>query len=116
VVRSRKDPKNWVFPKGHIEPGESPQAAAGRELREEAGVDGVLVGPLGFLEFVSDKEPVRVEYFLMRFAREVPPEERREKRWGSFEETLRRIPFEDARELLRNARRIVEDQGDLPGS
>ena len=30
----------WTFPKGRIEPGESPSAAAAREAAEEAGVDG----------------------------------------------------------------------------
>lgn len=33
----------WVFPKGHIEPGESSEAAAVREVEEEAGVSAALV-------------------------------------------------------------------------
>lgn len=31
--------RNWDFPKGLIEPGESPLAAARRETREETGLD-----------------------------------------------------------------------------
>jgi diadenosine hexaphosphate hydrolase (ATP-forming) len=33
----------WVFPKGHIEAGETSQVAALREVAEEAGVDAELV-------------------------------------------------------------------------
>jgi 8-oxo-dGTP diphosphatase len=32
------DPEKWGFPGGHVEPGESPEAAAYRELEEETGV------------------------------------------------------------------------------
>lgn len=32
-------PDRWDLPGGHVEAGESPQAAVGRELREELGVD-----------------------------------------------------------------------------
>ena len=39
VVRARLEPHHWVLPKGHIEPGETPDACARREIREEAGVE-----------------------------------------------------------------------------
>ena len=29
---------HWGFPKGHLEPGETPVQAAGRELAEETGL------------------------------------------------------------------------------
>jgi 8-oxo-dGTP diphosphatase len=34
----------WSLPGGHIEPGESPRAAALREVREETGVEAALGG------------------------------------------------------------------------
>lgn len=43
------DPEKWGFPGGHIEPGETPQAAAYRELEEETGL---IVAP-GELESVA---------------------------------------------------------------
>src|SRR6476646_10984685 len=40
IVRAKKNPGDWIFPKGHIEPGESAPDAAVRELLEEGGVIG----------------------------------------------------------------------------
>ena len=38
LVTARKQPDEWIFPKGHIERGETPEDAALRELEEEAAV------------------------------------------------------------------------------
>ena len=44
--------KNWGFPKGHIDAGESPDAAARREIEEETGLkDLVLRAPLGMIDW-----------------------------------------------------------------
>ena len=40
----------WTVPWGRVEPGESPMAAAVREVREEAGVEAVAEGLLGVQE------------------------------------------------------------------
>ena len=42
LVTSRRDPRDWIFPKGHIEPGESADETALRETQKEAGVDGTV--------------------------------------------------------------------------
>jgi ADP-ribose pyrophosphatase YjhB (NUDIX family) len=34
VVRARQDPWEWIFPKGRIERGETPEVAAAREVRD----------------------------------------------------------------------------------
>jgi 8-oxo-dGTP pyrophosphatase MutT (NUDIX family) len=38
LVTSRRRPKQWVYPKGHVEDGERPEETAVREVEEEAGV------------------------------------------------------------------------------
>jgi ADP-ribose pyrophosphatase YjhB (NUDIX family) len=104
LVRAKKDPSVWVFPKGHIEPGESAADAAVREVQEESGVVAELLGPIGSpQEFQSGKEPVSVQYFLMRARSESASSERREKQWFSVDDALRALSFENARQLVRDA-------------
>ena len=104
LVKAKKDPSLWIFPKGHIEPGETASEAAVRETREEGGVDGDVVGPIGApLEFQSGREPVRVQYFLIRATSEAPSGEGREKGWFGIDEAMRHLRFENARGLLAEA-------------
>ena len=41
----------WSMPKGHIEPGETASEAAVREVEEETGIHGVVLGALGTIDF-----------------------------------------------------------------
>jgi len=103
LVRAKKNPEHWIFPKGHIDPGETAEIAAGRELEEEAAISAELVAPAGALEFQSGKELVHVEYFLFRFRAEVERTEDREVRWCTYEEALELLSHPDAAALLRKA-------------
>ena len=109
LVRSRKNPGVWVFPKGHLEEGESHADAALREAEEEAGILGTLVGPVGpTLTFQSGDEPVAVEYYLVLLTVDAPSPEGRQKVWLSPDEALDRLDFQNARDLLRAAVREIE--------
>jgi len=110
LVRAKKDPTAWIFPKGHVEEGESLQDAALRELREEAGVEGEILALAGTLEFASGPESVRVDYYLVRAIREVSRSESRERRWCPYEEAFGLLSFEDARTLLARARTLAEQR------
>jgi ADP-ribose pyrophosphatase YjhB (NUDIX family) len=112
LVRARKDPSVWIFPKGHIEPGETPDDAALRETQEEAGVNGELVGPIGApLEFQSGREPVRVQYFLIIATAEAASPEGRMKRWYPLERAAEQLTFDGARELLAQVRATLASRG-----
>jgi 8-oxo-dGTP pyrophosphatase MutT (NUDIX family) len=109
LVRAKRDPRVWIFPKGHIEPGETAEAAALRETREEAGIEGELVGPIGApLEFQSGREAVRVRYFLIRATDEVDSSEGRAKKWYRIDDAARHVTFDGARQLLREARSALD--------
>ena len=104
LVTAKRNPGNWIFPKGHIEKGESAEEAALRETREEAGVAGKLIGQAGALEYGFLGAKARVDYFLVQFKREAgPPEDGRQRIWCGLEDALARLNYKNARKLLRKA-------------
>jgi len=103
LVSSKKEPGNWIFPKGHVERGETAPEAALRETEEEAGVAGTLLGPAGALEFDWRGTRYRVEYFLIRATSETPKTDGRTKVWLPFDDALARLTYADTQRLLREA-------------
>jgi 8-oxo-dGTP pyrophosphatase MutT (NUDIX family) len=109
LVRSKKDPSTWVFPKGHIESGEQARVTALREAFEEAGVAGMIVGSAGPpLTFRAGDAMVVVDFFLVRLTAEMSSPEGRDKVWLTESEAEERLNFESSRELLRSAIKRLE--------
>jgi 8-oxo-dGTP pyrophosphatase MutT (NUDIX family) len=116
----------WQLPKGWIEDGESPEEAALREAREEAGVATELVAPLDTIryQFVSkyDPEPVRVfkrvHFFLLRYlsgSTDDHDHEVLDARWVQIDEAQTLLAFKDERRMIELARaRLVEPQPASP--
>jgi 8-oxo-dGTP pyrophosphatase MutT (NUDIX family) len=100
LVVSSSDGANWVLPKGHIDPGETPEVAALRELAEEAGVVGVIVNPLALRQFEKRGKQVTVQYFLMRENGSTATTEKRVVRWEDKRAALQLLSFEEARLAL----------------
>lgn len=61
----------WALPKGHVDPGESPDQTATREVWEETGLRATLVAPLGEIRYVyqfrGQRIFKRVHFFLFRY-------------------------------------------------
>ena len=65
VHRPRYD--DWTFPKGKVDPGESDEAAARREVEEETGLRCVLERELSSTRYIDGRgRPKVVRYWLMR--------------------------------------------------
>jgi 8-oxo-dGTP pyrophosphatase MutT (NUDIX family) len=82
VHRPRYD--DWTFPKGKLDPGESFEDAALREVEEETGLRCSLGRELPSTRYEVDGKPKLVRYWLMEPASEtpfVPNDETDELRW-----------------------------------
>jgi diadenosine hexaphosphate hydrolase (ATP-forming) len=101
-VRS-SDELHWVFPKGHVEPGESCEQAATREVREEAGVVATVRGFLGRERYTRGLQRVEVSYYVLDCLGDAPADEDREARWCTPAEARRLLSFEELKVLLDRA-------------
>ena len=100
LVESRANRGTWVLPKGHIEPGETPEMTAVREVEEEAGVHAAVVAQAGESTYAAKGLPVRVIFFLMRYQGEVSSHEDRPRAWRRYEDALQMLNFDDVRRVL----------------
>ena len=103
LIQASRAPHEWVFPKGHIEEGETPEVAARREVREEAGVEAVSAGAIHDVAFAVDGKEIRVRFFLMRMVRSGLGAERREQRWCSQADAEQLLAFDSSKTTLRLA-------------
>lgn len=102
----------WVLPKGLVAPGESYEQAALREVAEEAGVRGRLVGRLGEPEkYIYMSRGVRVfkqvHYFLLEYESgcvEDHDHEMEEVRWVPLDAAIDTVAYEGAKAVLRRAK------------
>ncbi len=63
----------WAFPKGHVEPGETLEQTAVREVREETGVTASPLIPLPETRYTNDRGEARViHWFAMRAEGKTP--------------------------------------------
>ena len=105
------------LPKGKIDPGESSEDAAVREVAEEIGLRTRVVGALGTVEYdyAEDSERVckKVHYFLMEW---VPGEsleldgEMIRTYWCAIDEAEKNLTFETEQRAIGWARARLETE------
>ena len=101
VHRPRYD--DWSLPKGKLDPGESWEQAALREVEEEIGLRCRLGAELSPVEYTDRKGRTKmVRYWLMEpvGGEFVPNEEVDEVRWMPYAQAATRLSYPHDRELV----------------
>jgi mutator protein MutT len=98
------------LPKGHIDPGESAEQAALREVREETGVTGELLERLGTVRYHYRRDGHTVSksvlFFLFAYrSGDIADHDHevQEVRWMGLEEAQTALTYDGEREMMRRA-------------
>lgn len=116
------DPPRWQLPKGLVDSGETPEVAALREVREEAGVDATVVEKLETVEYwyqaTDAGKRVRyhkfVHFFLMEYVSGDVADhdhEVNEASWLDIGKALEFIAFKSERAVLEKAAVRISPNG-----
>ena len=103
VHRPRYD--DWSLPKGKLDPGESWEEAALREVEEETGLRCRLEEELTSTHYLSKGTPKTVRYWRMSVLEDPardPDDEVDELRWLTPEEAVRVLSYEHDAQLVRS--------------
>jgi 8-oxo-dGTP pyrophosphatase MutT (NUDIX family) len=112
------DDARWQLPKGLIDSGESTEAAAVREVREEAGIDTEVVTRIDKVEYwyfwKEDGQRVRyhkfVYFYLLRYkSGDVADHDNevKEARWVEIDEALQLMAFDNERKIVEKAKALI---------
>jgi 8-oxo-dGTP pyrophosphatase MutT (NUDIX family) len=122
AIVQMKPKLRWQLPKGIVDPGESPEVTAVREVKEEGGIETERIALIETIEYwyrsVRNGQPIRyhkyVHFYLLEYRNGDVSDhdhEVEESRWVSFEEAVEMLEFKSEREVVEKARKMIEAQG-----
>jgi 8-oxo-dGTP pyrophosphatase MutT (NUDIX family) len=100
----------WALPKGTPRAGETPEATALREVREETGLLTHIVAEIGRIEYTFSRKGVRYRKEVQHFLMEAVggsianhDEEYDRVEWVPLDEAIQRLTHENEAEIVRRA-------------
>jgi 8-oxo-dGTP pyrophosphatase MutT (NUDIX family) len=104
----------WALPKGTPRAGETPEATALREVREETGLVTRIVAEIGRIQYTFSRRGVRYRKEVLHFLMEAVggdiadhDEEYDHVEWFRLDEAVERLTHENEAEIVRQAKRIL---------
>jgi 8-oxo-dGTP pyrophosphatase MutT (NUDIX family) len=117
LLIGRSTPRIWSLPKGHIEPNESIEMAALREVQEETGIEATIIVKLSDIRYWFYANKMKhskiVHFFLMRYVNGTPqPQEGEvdEVCWVKLDEMPEMLTHVNERRLIEIAQVIVKEK------
>lgn len=113
ILLTRAEGKIFCLPKGKIEGDETLKEAALREIKEEAGINGVIEEHLGRIKywFYSEEEMARinktVDFYLIRYVSGDVSDhdtDAEDVRWMPVEEALKIMTYPSERAIAEKAK------------
>lgn len=107
----------WCLPKGIIDKNESEEMTAAREVREETGLSGKIIGKIGFISywyFLADENTrlnKTVHFYLMEYTTGDTADHDHEvddARWFPADKALEQLTYRGEREILQKAMKMIE--------
>jgi bis(5'-nucleosidyl)-tetraphosphatase len=112
--------QNWGFPKGHLEKGEQPQAAALREVAEETGLAKLeMRAPVATIDwhfrFRGRLIHKVCHFYLMESSDSKTKPQRAEGitacRWARYDDAAKLLSYANARAVLAHAHALLSGNG-----
>jgi 8-oxo-dGTP pyrophosphatase MutT (NUDIX family) len=110
----------WQLPKGLVNKKEPTEAAAIREVREEAGIETVLVGPIDKVEYwyyssySGTRERIHkfVYFYLLKYAGgdvSDHDDEVNEARWFEIGDAIEQLAFASEKTVTKKALELIKE-------
>lgn len=111
LVVHRPKYDDWSLPKGHLDFGESYQAAAKREVEEETGMTGTTGTEIGSVGYVVGRGSKVVRYWLMDYTDGTfrANSETDEAKWLSPRKAMDLVSYERDARVIARASQLLSD-------